>query len=135
MSANFRGSDLWVTKCSCCKPTQYRAHAAVVLDYGSHTYVLAASVLLSDPPPDSEITAFTQAVPDACHQVIRPCFANRTHHTMFVDDTVTAAVLSRMAAAIRATVGSAYDFFGHPAGNQRDPCLKAENSLQGLGMS
>jgi hypothetical protein len=45
---------------------------------------------------------------------------------MFVDDNITAAIRPRMTDAIRAAVGSAYDFFGHPAENRRDPCLNVE---------
>jgi hypothetical protein len=45
---------------------------------------------------------------------------------MFVDDNISVAIRSRMHEAIHAAVGSAYDFFGHPAATRRDPCLKAE---------
>jgi hypothetical protein len=108
-----------------CKPAECRAHAASVLEYSSCTNTLADSVVLSGPPTELDIAAFTQAVPDAIHQDIHPHFANRTHHTTFVDDNVTAEVRSHMAEAIRVAVGSANDFFGHPAENRRDPCLKA----------
>jgi hypothetical protein len=107
-----------------CAPAECRAHAAAVLDYSSCNDTLAETVVLSEAPSSIEISKFVPAYPDQIHQGIRPEFATRTHHTMFVDDNITAAVRSRMVEAIRAAVGSAYDFFGHPANNRRDPCLK-----------
>jgi hypothetical protein len=109
-----------------CQPAECRAHAAAVLDYSSSDTQLADTVQLSEPPTDAELMAFTPAFHDQIHQGILPQYAQRTHHTMFVDDNITAAIRPRMTEAIRSAVGSAYDFFGHPADNRRDPCLKAE---------
>jgi hypothetical protein len=83
-------------------------------------------VQVSDPPTAADISEFSPAFPDSIHRGILPQYAHRTHHTMSVHDNVTTAIRPRMGAAIRAEVGSAYDFFGHPADNRHDPCLKEE---------
>jgi hypothetical protein len=104
-----------------CKPAECRAHAAAVLDYSSCHTALADTVELLEEPTPMEISAFDPAYPDSIQKGISQKISTRTHHTMFVDDNITAAVRSRMTEAIQAAVGSAYEFFGHPAANRRDP--------------
>jgi hypothetical protein len=83
-------------------------------------------VKLSETPLAGEIAAFVPAQIDGLQSGISAKFSARTHHTMFVEETITVAIRSRIDEAIRSAVGSANDFFGHHAATRRDPCLKEE---------
>jgi hypothetical protein len=103
-----------------------RSHLAAVRDYPTGDIPQGYDVTLPTPPSTSEIDSLVQAVADACHPGIPPEFLDRNSHAMFVDDGLTAAIRAYIERAVRASVGSAFENYGHPAKDRRGPVLAKE---------
>jgi hypothetical protein len=70
------------------------------------------------------ILSFTSAFADTVHPVIPLVLQWRTHHTLFVNKNISISIHLRMREAVRAAVGSAYNFIGHPIPTRCESCEK-----------
>jgi len=95
-------------------------------DEPSNLTPLARRVRLIPAPTEHERRAIVPAVADACHLGVPSEFADRYHNATFVDDNATAAIRGRISGAIDNSVCAAYDVFGHPDSDRRQPCFAAD---------
>jgi hypothetical protein len=95
-------------------------------DEPSNLTPLARRVRLVPAPTERERRSLAPAVADACHQGIPAELAARYHNSTFVDDNATAATRDNIHGAIDNSVRAAYDVFGSPADDRREPCMSVD---------
>jgi hypothetical protein len=104
----------------------HHAHHLPPIDPAASSLPLVARVRLPPVLQPEDVTALSQAHPDALNQGIvhdaSGCPERR--HPIFVDDTLVAHIRRHFLAAVHASVHSAYTLFGRPeADPHRPPCI------------
>lgn len=109
----------------CCLLSEVRCHLAACGPKQPLTD-LASSVRIIPRPTTRETSRIVPAVPDSRHQGVPKIQQDRSHHAMYVDDNITAALRRNIRGAINDSVTSAYTLLGGPGEDRRVSCLSDE---------